>query len=164
MFMAIGVEVRKTEANMLLPEECQKWLEWSGMVLLSMNIRSPAPKSPSATWPSFAQDAKTAYGYTNEKLKPATPTANQIMLMDAIFELPDLIDEIRIRRIVQCRSLVTPVSQRYLHSYSKLAKVFHTSKQRVFVLHHKGLSEICDWISYEKIYTIRQSFHTHSNL
>lgn len=143
------------------PAELQQWLEWAGSKLLAMNIRSPFPKEPGTAWPSYAQEAIVAYGYTNERLRPAAPTKFQITIMDEILLLPSLVSNIQARRIINARALVTPVSNRYLYSWSKIAEINHTSKFRVQSMHRRGLDEITKSLAPEKRDALRHSLLLH---
>lgn len=138
------------------PEEVREWLEWAGSKLLAMHISSPKPKGPHSSWPTFAQEAHLAYGYSGERLRPAQPRSTEIELMDKILEYPNLIRDITVRRIVNSRALVTPVSNRYLYSWSKLAFMLHRDRRTIIRLHYSGLCEITSCLPPEKIDTIRR--------
>jgi hypothetical protein len=138
------------------PEELRTWLEWAGSKLLAMQISSPKPKGPHTSWPSFAQEAALAYGYTGERLRPALPRSQEIELMDKILLFPNLVTDITSRRIINSRSLVTPVSNRYLYSWSKLAFMLHMDRRRVIRLHFTGLCEIVSALPKEKVDAIRR--------
>ena len=142
-------------SNGLEPEELRTWLEWSGCKLLSMHIASPGPREPSAAWPEFAQDANLAYGYTGERLRPAIPSALEIELMDRIMMFPSLAKDINVRRILNARALVTPVANRYLYSWAKIAFMLHTNRPTVQRLHRNGLREIAQQIPKDKVDAIR---------
>lgn len=138
------------------PEELRSWLEWAGSKLLAMHISSPAPRGPHTSWPIYADDAIQAYGYTGERLRPALPRSEEIELMDKILLFPNHINDITSRRIVNSRALVTPVSNRYLYSWSKLAFMLHMDRRRVIRLHFSGLCEIGSALALEKIDAIRR--------
>ena len=139
----------------LLPIELQQWLEWSGSKLLSLQTSSPLPKGPNSAWPEFASDAQVAYGYSGERLRPATPNSVEIELMDKILAFPSLIKDINTRKIVNARAMVAPISFRYLYSWRKIAFMLHTSPDVVKRQHARGLDEIVPQISKEKTYAIR---------
>jgi hypothetical protein len=139
------------------PEEIRAWLEWAGAKLLAMHISSPKPKGPHTAWPEFAQDSRQAYGYTNERLRAAIPRSHEIELMDEIQTLPALIDDITVRRIVNARSLVTPVANRYVYSWTKIAYMIHSDRRKVVRLHFSGLNEIAKKIPPEQTYAIKTS-------
>jgi len=147
--------VAKTKPK-VAPEEVREWLEWAGSKLLAMNIASPKPKQYKTAWPEFAQDHRMAYGYTGERLRPAQPRSTEIELMDKLLLFPNLITDVTSRRIVNSRALVTPVSNRYLYSWSKLAFMLHRDRRTVIRLHYSGLCEISSNLPPEKIDAIRR--------
>lgn len=138
------------------PLEIKTWLEWAGSKLLAMHIASPAPKGYKVAWPEYATDHKTAYGYTGNRLKAAEPRSVEIELMDKLLLFPNLISDVTIRRIVNARSLVTPVSNRYVYSWTKLGYMIHVDPRRVVRLHQKGLVEISSHLTQEKVDAIRR--------
>lgn len=144
----------------LAPLELQCWLNWAGAKLLALQLSSPLPKGPHSSWPEYAQDYKQAYGYTGEKLKAPIPRAKEIELMDQILLLPALISEVDLRRIVNARSLTTPVSNRHLYSWTKLSFMLRTNPRLVARSYARGLLEIIYKLSPEKVDTIRHSFIT----
>lgn len=139
-------------------EEVQEWLEWAGSRLLAMRIKSPAPAGYRSYWPDYAEDITAAYGYTQETMRAPTVAPHEITRMDQILALPELIAEPRIRRIVHRRALVTPVSQRYVYSFTRLGRDFHISRQRAAQLHRAGLLEIADWMKQRQVYALRGFF------
>lgn len=151
----------KADTGPLLANEVQQWLEWAGCHLLAMGLSSPFPKEPNCAWPEYAQDKHLAYGYTGLRLRPALPNRFEIDLMDKILELPMLVSDIQIRRIINARALVTPVGNRYVNSWTKIAFMLHTSVPRVKRMHDKGLNEIVRKLPEEKVYTIRQTLRPH---
>lgn len=145
------------------PEEVKTYLEWAGSRLLALNIASPKPRGPHTAWPSFAQEKHMAYGYTGERLRPAQPRSQEIELMDKILLFPSFITDDTSRRIVNSRALVTPVSNRYLYSWSKLAFMLHMDKRRVVRLHYAGLCDISKRLPPEKMDAIRPLLSLISN-
>jgi hypothetical protein len=138
------------------PEEIRQWLEWAGSKLLAMSISSPRPKGYKTAWPEYADDYKQAYGYTGERLRPPRPQSTEIALMDKLLTFPSLIVDVNTRRIVNSRSLVTPVSNRYLYSWTKLAYMLHVDRRRVIRLHYNGLLEISGKLPAEKVDILRR--------
>jgi len=143
-------------AHGLAPDEVREWLEWSGAKLLSMTLASPVPRGYKSNWPSFAQDASVAYGYTAERLRPAMPSGKEIQLMDEILLLPGLVNDITQRRIVNSRALVRPVANTHLYSWSKLAHMLGMDRRKVVRLYLSGINEIIDRVPQPQAYTIRQ--------
>jgi hypothetical protein len=139
------------------PSEIKEWLEWGGAKLLSMKLPPAAPQGYRSFWPDYPTDAGTAYGYTPNRLRAGTPTGKEVDLMDEVLKLPSLIADIPIRRIVNARALVAPVSNRHLYSWTKIAFMLHSSPRRVVLLHRKGLREIALRVPLGKADAIRQS-------
>lgn len=142
------------------PSELQQWLEWAGSKMLSLQVRGTKPSGYRSFWPDYEQDKATAYGYTSERLRPALPSGHDISLMDEILLLPNLISDPTIRRIVHARSLVTPVGNRYLYTWVKIAKLLHTDRRAIARLHGQGLSEIHRKLDPSKRDALRQTFIT----
>lgn len=122
--------------------ELCEWLEWAGSRLLALNVSSPRPASYRNFWPDIPGNAQVAYGYTAERLRPASPSSHEIVLMDTILALPSLIPDVLQRRIVASRSLVTPVSNRYLYSWTKIAALLHMERRTVTAHYLRGLREL----------------------
>ena len=139
------------------PEEVKIWLEWASSKLLSMQISNPAPRAPGSGWPEIARDP-IAYGYSGEKLKPAYPRANEITLMDEILSLPSLIPDVTLRRVVNARSLITPVANRHVYSWNKIALMIHSDRRKAASLYEEGIKAIVSNLAPGKAYTIKQNF------
>lgn len=141
----------------LSAKELNEWLIWAGRTLLAMTIASPLPKEPRTAWPAYATDVHMAYGYTNERLRASIPTSKDIALMDEIIDLVALIDDRTVRRIVNARMLVTPIAQRHLYSWTKIAFMLHTNTYRIIRWHTIGLRQIIRQLPQSKVDAIRQS-------
>lgn len=139
--------------------ELREWLEWGGSRLLAMNIRGTRPASFRSFWPDYGDEATSAYGYTQERLRPALPSSHEIALMDQIATLPSLITDVLQRRIVSSRSLVTPVAGRYLFSWVKIATLLHMERRTVAALYVKGLRNLDGNLPKIKRDAIRKTFN-----
>ena len=146
----------------LTPEELAEWLAWAGSKLLAMNLSDGSPRPPAIAWPAYANDASAAYGYTGERLRPPRPTSFEIELMDKILALPMLCRAVHVRKIINARLLVTPVSNRHLYSWTKIAYVMHTDARRVARLHRQGLNEIIGALAPEKANAFRLLIASHT--
>ena len=138
----------------LEPEEARIWLEWAGSRLLALKLRSAAPAGYRSFWPDYADDS-AAYGYTKETMRAPAVAPDEVPIMDLILGLPSVIDDVRVRRIVHRRCLVTPVSGRYVYSYGKIAEEFHLDPRLAARLFLKGLNEIARKAPVAKIHAIR---------
>lgn len=138
-----GISRQVENVNLVfLPEEIQLWLEWAGRQSLSLGGRRPGPNGHKSNWPDFPDDKHTAFGYTQERLRPPTPNSKEIELIDEIFGLIHLVKRPDWRVVLQKRSLVLPLSYKYLWTWSKLAREFHHDRRTVQEWHFKGLEEI----------------------
>jgi hypothetical protein len=144
--------VKENEIN-----ELRLWLEWGGSRLLSMRLSSPSPKSHRVAWPEYAPDPNVAYGYGTNRLRAAIPSSEEIELMDAILALIAIIDTPLERRIVSARSLVTPITSKYLYSWSTLATMLHLDRRTVAGKYKRGLGLIHNGLPSEKRDGIRKT-------
>ncbi len=138
------------------PEEIREWLEWAGSKLLSMRIRSPAPSGMRNFWPDYGEDKNEAYGYTRETVRPAAVAPKEVAVVDEILLLPSLIEDVKTRRIVHKRSLVAPVSGRYVHSYKTIAEHEHIDARLAARIYRAGIAEIAKRITRKRAHAIRQ--------
>lgn len=134
---SISDKLKKPDPNLIIA--C---LEWAGQVLLSMDIKSPKPTEYRAYWPEYAQDPSEAYGYTGEKLRVAIPKASDIELMEDIYKWLTLIENKQPRQVVAIRSLVTPISERYVYPWTKIAITLHMDRRGVKRLHRQGIKDL----------------------
>lgn len=153
------VDVAMSKRATPITDEIETWLEWAGQRLLSLGTSSPKPKGYKTNWPDYVPDTR-AYGYSPERLRPAKVPSAEIALMDELLLLPQLVHDITARRVVNARSLVTPVSGRYLYSWSRLSFMLHLDRRTVVRMHYNGLCEIGRNVPAEKIYLIRQKLST----
>lgn len=138
--------------------ELKEWLEWAGSRFLALSAKSPLPSGYRTFWPDFAPNAQVAYGYTAERLRPAAPSSHEIVLMDELLALPSFIPDVLQRRIVSARSLVTPVSNRYLYSWQKIAVLLHMERRTVSAQYMRGLTALSCRLPSAKRDTIRKTY------
>lgn len=120
-------------------DNIQSWLEWAGKSLLLLPVKGCKPASYRSFWPDFPPDPNEAYGYNQQSLKLSPPSAEEIGKMDLVFELILLIPDERIRRIIQARSLVAPLSGKYIWSWARIGRLIHLDRRSVRRLHYQGL-------------------------
>lgn len=145
------------------PAEVQFWLEWAGQRLLSLDVGKIKPQQYRSFWPDYPDDKYTAFGYTGSRLRPASPSANEIPLMDDILNLVLLIPDITSRRVVNARCLIHPINNRYRYSWTKIAFILHTNRHSVKVLHQKGIKYIAGRVPDGLVYRLRQSLPSSAN-
>lgn len=79
--------------------------------------------------------------------------------MDEILLLPNLCPVDRLRRIIHLRTLVHPLTGRFLWSWTRIAKQLKTHRNVVMTGHKRGLSEICTKIDYGLVCRINAYFN-----
>ncbi len=126
------------------PQEVQFWLEWAGERMLSTKVNGTRPSSFRSFWPDYADDPHTAYGYTGISLRFPSPSAPDVSLMDEILDLILLIPNGNIRRIIQLRSLITPIRNRHVFSWERIAEKTHSNQHLVKLRHRRGIEIIID--------------------
>jgi hypothetical protein len=152
-----GTTVERSDK--IAPAELQFWLEWAGGKLMAMQIRGTRPSGYRSYWPDFkAEGFNHGYGYTGERLRPQAPNSEQIDLMDQILTLPNLVSDITARRIISARMVITPVSGRYIYTWTRLAQILHTDRRIVRRKFDDGLTTLAANLSPEKIHTLRSRF------
>ena len=126
------------------PPEIIARLEEAGATLLALRLGDGRPASLRAAWPEFVRDAKEAYGYTGERVRPAIPDASAITRMDEALAWIGLIpsDRYVLRRIVGARALVSPANQRHLYTWRRLGRAFHCDHKAAQRWHGQGIDLI----------------------
>ncbi len=84
------------------------------------------------------------YSWDEKSVRPAVPSAGRISRMDQAMQWISLIPQDRyvLRRIVGARSLVNPVTERYLFSWRRLAGVIGADHKAVQRWHAQGIDLI----------------------
>lgn len=158
----LSAKARDTSSLALDLSELQFWLEWSGTTLLSLREKSPLPQSPGSAWPAYNYEFAEAYGYTGERLRAPIPSSTDIQLMDYILPFVGLVEDRMLRRILSARSLVTPISDRYLFPWAKLGKLLGRDYRWVSRQHIRGLTELNLALDQRKIDTVRHLFNLYN--
>lgn len=118
--------------------------ERAGQTLLSLPITGSRPAGYRSNMPEIVRQFAEAYGTTEEELRPATPSARAISEMDEVFSWVSLIpaDRFVVRRVVQCRALVNPLTGRHLYSWAKLGKHLRCDFRAAQRWHAEGIATI----------------------
>ncbi len=124
------------------PQEVQLWLEWAGERMLSIRVQGTRPSSFRSSWPDYADDPHTAYGYNGPSLRFPSPSAQDISLMDEVLGLINLCPQDLQRRVLQARALIKPSNGQHLYSWSKIAVKIHSDHRTVKNLHQRGLEAV----------------------
>lgn len=128
-------------------------LERAGMTLLSIHDKSPFPRGFQTAWPEFARTLIEAYGYSGVRLKTPVPSAMEISEMDTVFSWLTLIpnDRFVLRRIVAARALVSPINQRHLYSWRRLANLLGCDRRAVTRWWEQGIALIVKGLEPTKV-------------
>ena len=137
---AAGVETRPPiDAELVIAR-----LEEAGQTLLSLP-RSGPTTGLRQTRHQFVADALDAYGASEHgRPRPAVPSALRITRMDQALAWIPLIppEKLVLRRIVGCRSLVSPVIGRHLYSWRRLARLLGADHKAIQRWHATGIDLI----------------------
>lgn len=117
-------------------------LEWAGKVLLAMKLPRVGPREFKSNWPATAPDPQVAYGYSEAELNPPPPPGTDIVRMEQVLAWVQYIPDPKIRRVVHARSLVSPVNDRYLFPWRRIAKLLKTDRRTLLAWHRQGLGWI----------------------
>lgn len=99
-------------------------LERAGRTLLSLPITGARPAGFRSNMPEVVRDITEAYGYNDEMIRAPAPSPRAISEMDQVLGWVSLIpvDKFVIRRVVQCRALINPLTGRHLYSWARVGK------------------------------------------
>ena len=92
----------------------------------------------------IVRSAIDGYGWTERKVRPPVPSAERITRMDEALGWMALIPQDRyvLRRIVGARSLVSPVTERHLYSWRRLAGLLGADHKAIQRWHGQGIALI----------------------
>jgi hypothetical protein len=140
---------------MMTPADQRRWappwdaelviyrLEEAGATLLALPGGRASGRLPSAM-PDVVHNPAEAYAWSDVKLRPAVPGAARIDRMDEALRWVSLIDQNRyvLRRIVGARSLVSPLTERHLFSWRRIANMIGADHKAVQRWHAEGIDLI----------------------
>lgn len=137
----------------LSPAAISQLLEWAGATLLSTRLSAGRPAAMRGCWPDYLTTFAEAYGWTGERLRPAIPGAHDISCMDVILGWISLIPVHRyvLRRIVGARSLVNPLTHRYLFSYARIGTLLGADRRAVVKWYADGVNLIEHGLKYPPV-------------
>ena len=132
-------------------------LEEAGMTLLALPGGGRASRIGSSM-PAVTRQAIDAYGWTDERIRPAHPTPAEISRMDEALpwisliradnpkpgaaELHSLDGGVQLRNIVGARMLIDPITRRYLFSWSRLGKAMGADRKAITRWHEAAMALI----------------------
>ncbi len=115
-------------------------LEEAGTTLLALPNTGPSTRLVQGGL-EWVRDAAVSYGATRARLRPAVPSAAYISRMDETYlwlaRIPQ--DKYVLRRIVGARSLVHPMTGRYLFSWRRLGTAIGADHKAVQRWHAQGI-------------------------
>jgi Domain of unknown function (DUF6362) len=116
-------------------------LSEAGKTLLSLPNTGCAPAGFRSLWPSFAHNVIEAYGYEECEVRLSPPSNKAVSEMEQAFSWIQLIpkDQVRLRRIVLLRSLVSPRTDKPVFSYARIAQRFGCAKSWAKNQHMTGI-------------------------
>ena len=128
----------------ITPELIVRRLEQAGSTMLAMRTKSPYPAGIKSCMPDVLPDAWLAYGWNTAQIRPATPTSQQIDAMDAAYRWLSLIPDHRyvVRRILACRSLVHPITDRHVLHWRKIGTMLGADYRAIQTWHRHGVGMI----------------------
>ena len=118
-------------------------LEEAGRTLMALPNTGPSTRLVQSGL-EWVRDVSETYGRERGVLKPAIPDAAQISRMDqALAWIPLIpIDKYVVRRVVGARSLVSPMTDRHLFSWRRLATAMGADHKAVQRWHAHGIDLI----------------------
>lgn len=135
---------RREERTLLDAETVIARLEEAGHTLLCLPNTGPTT-ALRQTRHQFVAEALAAYAVTDDsRPRPPIPPAARITRMDQALAWIPLIpdDKLVLRRIVGCRSLVSPVTGRHLFSWRRLARLLGADDKAIGRWHATGIDLI----------------------
>lgn len=138
--------VQRTEAELVILR-----LEEAGRTLMILPQSGYSTKLRSGSL-EMVRSALENYGLNDAKIRPAVPSAAQITRMDEALGWITLIPRERhvLRRIVGARSLVSPMTERHLFSWRRLATVVGADHKAVQRWHGQGIDLIVSGLGRQK--------------
>jgi hypothetical protein len=117
-----------------------------------MRIRGAAPAGFRNFWPDYVD----TYGASNrEALHLPKVAPADITYVELILTLPALCSDHQRRRILHARSLVHPLTGRYINSYGKIALREATDERKAARIYVSALAEVARLVPQSKASTIR---------
>lgn len=118
-------------------------LEEAGATLLALPASGFSPKLRLSSL-DVVRTALESYGWTDKRLRIPVPSAARISRMDEALGWIPLIarDRFVIRRVVGARALVSPLTERHLFTWRRIAALVGADHKAVQRWHAQGIDEI----------------------
>ncbi len=118
-------------------------LEEAGATLLALPNSGPSTRLVQSGL-EWVRSAAESYGFSRARIRPAVPSAAHISRMDEAYHwlarVPQ--DKYVLRRVVGARSLVNPMTGRYLFSWRRLGVAVGADHKAVQRWHAQGIDLI----------------------
>jgi hypothetical protein len=134
----------KTPANCIDAETVIYRLEEAGQTLLSLPARGPTTALRQTRHQYLAEAVEIFATESDAAPQIPTPSAARITRMDQALAWIPLIPEANLvlRRIVGCRSLVSPLTERHLFTWRRLARLLGADHKAIQRWHATGIDTI----------------------
>jgi hypothetical protein len=115
-------------------------LEEAGATLLALPKTGHSTAVKVSALP-ILREATEAYGWSAATIRPPMPSAARISRMDIAMGYLGLIpqDKYMLRRVVGCRSLIHPLTDRHLYSWRRLGELLGADHKAVQRWHAEGI-------------------------
>jgi hypothetical protein len=115
-------------------------LEEAGATLLALPKTGHSTAVKVSALPVL-REATEAYGWSSASLRPPMPSAARISRMDTAMGYLGLIpqDKYMLRRVVGCRALIHPLTDRHLYSWRRLGELLGADHKAVQRWHAQGI-------------------------
>jgi Domain of unknown function (DUF6362) len=132
-----------TDGYQIDPDFVVYRLEEAGATLLALPGTGYSTRLRTSSL-EIVRAALDSYGWTETRIRPATPSAARITRMDEAMSWIPLIpvDRYVLRRVVGARSLVHPVTDRHLFPWRRLGKALGADHKAVQRWHTQGIAMI----------------------
>ena len=126
------------------PEFVVSCLEQAGRTLLSLPIPGARPSGFRSNMPEVIRQYNESYGHEAESPSAAIPSNREISRMDQVLSWVRLIpeDQFIVRRVVQCRSLTSPITGRHLFTWSRVGTHLRCDYRAAQRWHAEGIAII----------------------
>lgn len=139
-----GCECRRSGRDGLAPVDAiylVARLEEAGATLLALPSCGPTTALRTQQL-EVVRDAMEAYGWTGERVRPATPSPQRVSRMDEALSWIALLDTVVERRIVGARALVDPMRDRHVFSWRRLGDLIGADHKTVQSWHSRAIDRL----------------------
>lgn len=146
-FDASGLDVRKgkpTEIRSDRPviEQVEEWLTEAGMTLATLRMKGLRPAGVKINWPDIVVDPDDLCWLRDSDDVLPPPSSDAIARMDIALAWVPLIDDKRLRVVVNKRLIVNPISGKFMWSWRKIAGAMGISDKTAKDWHRSACAAI----------------------